>query len=329
MYNIGFSITKNIDKYKYLINHLFKNNLKLKKKINCLFLPTDNDIENNISNIDILLTYNINKNYFNHKYNKLKWIHLGNAGVDNSLFKEVINSKTIITNSRGINAVPVSEFVLSTILFLSKHLSDCLNFKLNKKWTQWEIAKKNNTLADQTIGIIGYGAIGKAIAKKAKAFDMNVIAIKRLQKKKESKLYVNELLPINHLNYLLSNSKYVVIACPLTPKTKNMINKKNIKLISNESYIINISRGGIINENTLIKQLKNKHIKGAVLDVFESEPLDVNSMLFNLNNTFLSPHIAGNFKEYQAKVIESFRENLYKFINGKRLNNRVCKKRLY
>ena len=329
MYNIGFSITKNIDKYNYLINHLFKNNLKLKKKIKCLFLPTDNDIKINIKKLDVLVTYTINKNYFAHKHNNLKWIHLGNAGVDNSLFEEVINSKTIITNSRGINAIPVSEYVLSTILFLSKNLSDCLDFKSNKKWSQWAIANKNNTLANQTIGIIGYGAIGKSIAKKAKAFDMNVIAIKRLQKKKESKLYVNELLPINHLDYLLSNSKYIVIACPLTPKTKNMINEKNIKLISKESYIINISRGGIINENTLITQLKNKNIKGAVLDVFENEPLDVNSMLFNLNNTFLSPHIAGNFKEYQAKVIESFRINLYKFIDGKRLKNRVCKKRLY
>ena len=329
MYNIGFSITKNKNKFDYLINHFFIDNIKLKKQIKCLFLPTDNNIKTNIKNLDILVTYNINKNYFNHKYNNLQWIHLGNAGVDNSLFKEVIDSKTIITNSRGINATPVSEFVLSTILFLSKNLADCLNFKLNKKWTQWEIAKKNDTLINQTIGIIGYGAIGKSIAKKAKAFNMNVIAIKRLQKKKETKLYVNELLPVSNLDYLLSNSKYIVIACPLTPLTKNMINDNNIKLISKESYIINISRGGIIDEKVLIKQLKNKLIKGAVLDVFENEPLNTNSLLFKLDNVFLSPHVAGNFKGYQTKVIESFRENLYRFLANKNLINRVCKKRLY
>ena len=329
MLNIGISITKNIEKYNSLINYMISNNKFLKEKITPVFLPTDNDIKNNIKNLDILLTYNINKNYFNDKSNNLKWIHLGNAGVDNSLFDEVIKSNIIITNSRGINSVPVSEFVLSAILFFSKNFSDCLKFKKNKKWTQWEIAKKNETLENKTLGIIGYGAIGKAIAKKVKALNMNVIGIKRLQRKKEIKLYIDELLPINKLDYLLSNSDYIVISCPLTPLTKKLINKEKLNLISKNSYLINISRGKIIDEKKLIVQLKNKLIKGAALDVFYNEPLNSKSELFNLENVFLSPHISGNYKEYQNKVIDVFSNNLIKFINNKTLKNRICKKQLY
>ena len=329
MINIGFSITKNKSKFDYLINHMFINSEILKNKIKCIFLPTDNDIKNNLKNLDILLTYNINKNYFNNKLNNIKWIHLGNSGVDNSLFPEVVKSKVIITNSRGINSIPVSEFVFSTILFLSKNLQDCLDFKLNKKWTQWNIAKKNETLNNQTIGIIGYGAIGQAIAKKAKAFDMNVIAIRKHQKKKESNIDVNELLPINKLNYLLSKSKYIIVACPLTPLTKNLISESNLKLISPQSYIINISRGEIIDEKDLIVHLKKKLIKGAVLDVFQNEPLSRNNYLFKLDNTFLSPHISGNFKDYQIKVIESFSENLLRYMGNKKMKNYICKNQLY
>jgi len=329
MLNIGISITKNIEKYNSLINYMISNNKFLKGKITPVFLPTDNDIKNNIKNLDILLTYNINKNYFNDKSNNLKWIHLGNAGVDNSLFEEVIKSNVIITNSRGINSVPVSEFVLSAILFFSKNFSDCLKFKKNKKWTQWEIAKKNETLENKTLGIIGYGAIGKAIAKKVKAFNMNVIGIKRLQRKKEIKLYIDELLPINKLDYLLSNSDYIVISCPLTPLTKELINKEKLNLISKNSYLINISRGEIVDEKNLIIQLKNKLIKGAALDVFHNEPLNSKSELFNLKNVFLSPHISGNYKKYQNKVVDAFSNNLIKFINNKTLKNRICKKRLY
>ena len=204
-----------------------------------------------------------------------------------------------------------------------------MKFKKNKKWTQWEIAKKNETLENKTLGIIGYGAIGKAIAKKVKAFNMNVIGIKRLQKKKEAKLYIDELLPINKLDYLLSNSDYIVISCPLTPLTKKLLNKKKLSLISKNSYLINISRGKIVDEKNLIIKLKNNLIKGAALDVFYNEPLDLNSELFKLENVFLSPHISGNFPEYQHDVVVQFADNLNRYMAGKDFKNRVCKKRLY
>ena len=323
--NIGISITKN--KKKFL--ELTKNLRKQFSQYNFIQLIDDQSIINQIEDIDILLAYRIPKKIFKKNIGSLKWIQLGNAGVDNCMFDEVIKSKIIITNSRGINSVPVSEFVISSILFFEKNLIDCIKFKKNKIWSQWDIAKKNNTLENKIVGIIGYGAIGKAIAKRAKSFNMQVYGTRRLQKNKISNTNIDLLLPLKDIDYILKKSDYIVLACPLTPQTYKLINKEKLNKIQDTSFLINISRGDIVDEDALISLLKNKKIKGAALDVFSTEPLNKNNPLFGLNNVLLSPHISGNFIGYQEKVIESFEENLKRYLQSKPLKNRVCKKRLY
>mgnify|MGYP001196126077 FL=1 len=327
MIKVGISITKNKLKYQKLVDYLCSL-VDIKNKIQYVFLPTTQDIIKHINNLDVLLTYKIHKEYFNSNHD-IKWIQLGNAGVDDSMIASVIKSKTIVTNSRGINSIAVAEYVMSVLLYLSKQISMSLDFQKSKQWTQWDIAKNIYTLENKKLGIIGYGSIGKEIAKKAKAFNMHVKAIRRLQKNKSSAKNIDELLPLCYLDYILSESDFIIIACPLTLHTKHLVDRKKLNLISEKSYLINISRGAIIKEDDLIQHLKDKKIKGAVLDVFNSEPLDENSELFNLDNVFLSPHISGNFNGYQKKVIESFAENLLRFIYKKPLKNRVCKKRLY
>ena len=184
-------------------------------------------------------------------------------------------------------------------------------------------------LEGKTIGIIGYGSIGKEIAKKAKVFNMKVIATRRLQKKIEHKKTVDHLVPLSELNFLLKESDFVIIACPLTPLTQSMIGKKEISLMKNTSYIINIARGPIIDEPSLINALKQDKIAGAALDVFHIEPLPKDSDLFKLKNVFLSPHISGNFPDYNNKVVIQFANNINRYFSGRTLKNRVCKKRLY
>lgn len=323
--NIGIAITKNELKFEKLTS-------KIKKTYSDFnFIKLDNEeiIIENIENIDILLSYNIPKKIFKKKIGNLKWIQLGNAGVDNCMYDEVIKSKIIITNSRGINSIPVAEYVMSAILFFSKNLNKCIDFKNNKIWSQWEIAKTNETLENKILGIIGYGSIGKEIAKRAKKFNMKIYATRRLQKNRLSNKNVDLLLPLCEIDYLLNHSDYIVIACPLTYLTRNLINKKKINIMNSNSILINVSRGEIIDEKELINVLINKKIKGAALDVFNLEPLSKNSPLFNLNNVLLSPHIAGNFNNYQSNVIKAFEENLNRYINHKSLRNRVCKKRQY
>ena len=323
--NIGIAITKNELKFEKLTSKI----KKTYSDFNFIKLDNEEKIIDNIENIDILLSYNIPKKIFKKNLENLKWIQLGNAGVDNCMYDEVIKSKIIITNSRGINSIPVAEYVMSAILFFSKNLNKCIDFKNNKIWSQWEIAKTNETLENKILGIIGYGSIGKEIAKRAKKFNMKIYATRRLQKNRLSNKNVDLLLPLCEIDYLLNHSDYIVIACPLTYLTRNLINKKKINIMNSNSILINVSRGEIIDEKELINVLINKKIKGAALDVFNLEPLSKNSPLFNLNNVLLSPHIAGNFNNYQSNVIKAFEENLNRYINQKSLRNRVCKKRQY
>tara|TARA_X000001036_G_scaffold235481_2_gene219772 strand:+ start:7461 stop:8447 length:987 start_codon:yes stop_codon:yes gene_type:complete len=328
MIQVGLHLTKNNTKYIELKNRLISQ-LDNPKKLNFIHLSSENDIKTHIHKLDILHCYEIKSDFFSHASPNLKWIQIGAAGIEKSLLDAVLKSKVIITNASGIHASPVSEYVISSMLFFSKMFRDFEVFKNTKKWTQWDIAKKIVELKGQTIGIIGYGSIGKDIAKKAKAFGMNVIATRRLQKKVESNKFVDQLIPTSDLKVLLKNSDYVVISCPLTPLTTNLISLKELKLMKENAIIINIARGQIINQDDLINALENKIISGAALDVFAKEPLEESSKLFDLDNVIISPHISGNYPNYQKDMVDQFADNLNRFILGKALKNRVCKKRLY
>ncbi len=325
---IGLQLTKNPEKYKQLLG-LLKANLQNGIEAEFIHIPNKDILKDEISELDILVTYGISEKLFSQSNTKLKWIHFGTAGIEKSLTPTLLKSKTIITNASGVHANPVSEFALGMMIYLSKKFNGCEKFKKDKEWTQWELARQTIQLKGKTVGIIGFGSIGKAIAKKCKAFDMNVIATRRLQKKMESKKTVDELIPISELDYLLKNSDYVVIACPLTPLTKGLIGKSQIKKMKSTAFLINVARGAIIDETALIQALENKAIAGVALDVFENEPLPESSPLFTFDNAFLSPHISGNFPEYQKDVVLQFADNLNRYIEGKALKNRVCKKRLY
>ena len=179
---IGIQLTKNPEKYKTLLL-ILKSALKTTNNLEFIHIPTDEELKLIIPELDILTTYHIKETSFTHATNHLKWIHCGIAGLEHSLFPDILKSKTIITNASGVHAGPVSEFVMSAILYFAKRFKDCQKFMQTKNWTQWQVAKQMVQLKGKTIGIIGFGSLGKAIAKKAKAFDMRVIATRRLQKK--------------------------------------------------------------------------------------------------------------------------------------------------
>ena len=324
--HIGLQITKNKDKYKKFISLI--NNSEI-NNISFIYIENDQTLKEEFKKLDILVTYSITPELFKYRSDKLKWIHIGASGIEQNLFSDLLQSKVILTNAKGINSKPVAEFIISQIMYFAKQFNDCNQFKLDKKWTQWSLSKKTKQLSDCTLGIIGYGEIGKQLSRLAKSFGIKVLATRRLQKKIEHKKFVDELVPTNHMDSILKKSDFIAITCPLTPITKNMFNKKSFQIMQKGSYLINTSRGGIVNEPDLIKALIEGQIAGAALDVFCTEPLDKKSQFFNLNNVFLSPHISGNFADYQHNMIEQFSAMLVKFINKKTLKNRVCKKRLY
>ena len=324
--NIGLQITKNIEKYNHLISFL---DLKELKNISLIHITDEKSLQKHFKDLDILVCYQMTPELFSYRSDRLKWIHIGASGVDGNLFNDLIKSRVMVTNSKGINSKPVAEFTMAQILYFSKKIKECEKFKEERIWNQWELAKTTTQLSESTLGIIGYGEIGKELSKLAKSFGMKVIATRRLQKKVENKKYVDELLPLTEINRIYKESDFLSIACPLTPNTENLIDKNSFKLMKDSAFIINTSRGKIINEEDLIVSLQNNDIAGAALDVFSAEPLDKSSNLFTLDNVLLSPHISGNFSNYQEKMMRQFSEMVIKYISNKALKNRVCKKRLY
>ncbi|MFC1918763.1 D-2-hydroxyacid dehydrogenase [Chloroflexota bacterium] len=256
---------------------------------------------------------------------KLKWIQVTSAGANRFLDKDMVESPVILTNTSGIHAIPISEFVLGLMLMFVKQVPFLFQTKQEKQWKRFPSA----VLRSKTVGIIGLGSIGKEVARLAKAFGMRVLAIRRSAKTAGRARYVDVLLPQNQLRPLLEESDFVVLSPPLTPETANLIGEKELQTMKPTAYLINIARGGIVDEEALIHAIEDKWIAGAGLDVFATEPLPADSKLWELPNLVLSPHISGSMEGYNQQANKVFLENLTRYLNGNKLFNMVNKKKGY
>jgi phosphoglycerate dehydrogenase-like enzyme len=187
----------------------------------------------------------------------------------------------------------------------------------------------SSVLRDKTIGILGLGHIGSEVARLAKAFGMRVIATRRSYKEGMKARNVDQLMPSNKLNDLLKTSDYVVITLPFTAETKNLIGEKELRQMKESACLINIGRGGIIDQTALTKALKENWIGGAALDVYTPEPLPADSLLWDLPNLIYSPHVSGSMVDYVSRATEVFCNNLERYLAGKRLVNVVNKRAGY
>ncbi|HVP36590.1 MAG TPA: D-2-hydroxyacid dehydrogenase [Terriglobales bacterium] len=274
---------------------------------------------------DILVCFSIAPENFKIAKN-LKWIHLAVAGVDQSVFPELLQSKVTITACKGMHSHTISEHILGMIICFAKgiHLSSLR--QIQKKWDFNEVMKQRFELKGRTLGIIGLGGIGLELARKAKCFGMQVIGMKNRLKKGEKHRLVDRILPKEKLPELLTQSDFVALTLPLTDETFHLIGEKELTQMKNSAYLINTSRGKIIDEKVLIDALENHRIAGAGLDVFEEEPLNPNSSLYDLENVIITPHIAGTMVDYFQKVAQIFKENLKRYLAGRTMVNLVDKK---
>jgi len=274
---------------------------------------------------DILISFSITPENFQRAKN-LKWIHLAVAGVDESVFPELLNSKVIITACKGIHSHTISEHILGMILCFAKGINLSTLRQKQKIWAFREVMNQRFEIKGMTLGIIGLGGIGLELAKKGKCLGMQIIGMKNRLKKGERIRHVNKIFPKEKLPELLSLSDFVALTLPLTDETFHLIGEKEIAQMKNSVYLINTSRGKIIDEKALIYALKDKRIAGAGLDVFEEEPLSPNSRLYDLENVIITPHVAGTMVDYFQKVAEIFKENLKRFLGRRKMISLVDKK---
>ncbi|MBS2967887.1 D-2-hydroxyacid dehydrogenase [Metabacillus sp. KIGAM252] len=241
----------------------------------------------------------------------LKWIQTWSAGVNNMPLKELEKKTIALTSANGVHAYPISETIFALMLGLTRNIH---SYVRNQQAKTWHHANLKLEIHHKTIGILGIGAIGKETAKIAKAFNMKVLGLRHSGKKAE---FVDEMYTPDQLNEMLPECDYVVITLPLTKDTHRMIGKEQFSLMKNSAFFINIGRGDIVVEKDMIAALQSGEIAGAGLDVFENEPLENSSPLWNMENVIMTPHTAGSTEYYDERVIgEILLPNLKKYLAG-------------
>lgn len=256
----------------------------------------------------------------------LKWVQVTRAGVDRLLLDEGFRrSPVILTNVGGVHSYGPAELAIQSCLVHVKGTIECDRQKREKKWEPFQ----TGVLKNRTMGIVGYGNIGRRVARVAKAFEMWVIAARRSVGQSRTARLADVLLPMTELDHLLSESDFVILATPLTPDTYHMIGSRQLSLMKRDALLVNVSRGPVVDEAALIWALETHQIGAAALDVFEQEPLPNDSPLWTLPNVIFSPHLAGNVPAYPRLVQELFLENLKRYVRGETLKNVVNKRRGY
>lgn len=247
----------------------------------------------------------------------LKWVQSFSAGVNTYPLKAMKDRGILLTNTSGVHAAPMSDHIMGMVLAFSRSLLQCIRFQKEKRW---EVDYPLDELGGKEMLIIGAGHIGRVLAKKAKAFDMKVIGLKRTVEELE---YFDEVRSLDRLEESMATADYVVILAPLTKDTRGLIGEKELKAMKEDAILINLARGPLVDENALIEALKEKRIRGAGLDVFSREPLREESPLWDLDNVILSPHLGGVSTQYVPRTVEFIAENIRRFEEGEKLQNIV------
>jgi len=275
---------------------------------------------------------------------RLQWIQSPTASLEHYLFPELIEHPVMLTNMRGIFSDVIADHVMGYVLMLARNLHLYRDQQQQKRWapvgnesaitdfiqspgTLTAIDKTHRHLSDCVMGIIGVGAIGSEVARRASAFGMKILGVD------PHPCLIPEVLkscwPVSKLDELLNQSDFVVIAAPHTPKTEQLFDRELFEQMSPNSFLINIGRGAIVKLDDLVDALTNKKIAGAALDVFEEEPLPRSHPLWKMENVIITPHIAAASPRVSERHLELLCENVRRFSNQQDLLNRVDKESWY
>lgn len=257
---------------------------------------------------------------------RLRWLHSRSAGLEHMLFPELIESQVILTNATGVFSDSLGEFALGAMLYFAKDFRRMIRNQQAGVWEQFNV----NMIAGQTLGIVGYGSIGRAVAIRARALDMKVLALRRrISRDPSEDSLVDRLYGSPQLLEMLSQCDYIVVTLPLTKNTKSFIAAAEFAVMKKSAVIINIGRGPTIDERAMIEALKEHRIRGAALDVFDQEPLPPGHPSYSLENVLLSPHCADHTTEWLEDSMRFFLSQLARFRHGEALLNIVDKTQGY
>ena len=260
----------------------------------------------------------------------LTWVHSATSGVERALTPAARARDVLVTNARGVFSRPIAEHVLLMILAVSRHLPELLELQRERTWQPLE----GRELRELTIGIVGYGSLGRSVASLASAFGARVIALRRhpdggapdAADEEDGFPFeprVDRVVGPDRLHDLLAESDIVVLAAPLTPETEGMIDEAAVGAMKRDAWLINVARGRLVDDTALVRALRDNRIGGAALDTFRDEPLPPGSPYWELPNVILTPHTAWSSARVLDRSIDLFCANLVRFSRGEPLRNVV------
>lgn len=257
----------------------------------------------------------------------LRWYQQWGAGADwLANYPEVVTMGFTLTSASGVHAIPISEHVFAFLLGHARLLPTALRHQITGKWTRDETTIKQRVieLAGSTMLLIGVGAIGERVAKLASAHEMRVIGLRRNPATTSSA--IDQMVGPNELLTVLPKADFIVVTAPLTAETEHMLDRQAFAAMKHGAYVVNIGRGGVIDEEALIEALRSGSIGGAGLDVFEDEPLPEESPLWAMQNVMITAHYSGLTPNYDSRAFDILRDNLLRYRAGKPMQNVIDKR---
>ena len=256
---------------------------------------------------------------------RVEWIHCLSAGLEAVLTPEMAQISIPLTNSRGVFARSLSEFALAGMLYFAKNLNRMREAQRAQKWEQFDIEE----LHGKVLGVVGYGEIGRRTAERAKPFGMKIHILRRRPELAANDPLVDRVYMGEELDSLIAASDYLLLSAPLTDDTRGMIGARQLARMKSSGVLINLGRGPLVVETALVETLRQKKIRGAVLDVFDEEPLHAGHPFYSLDNVLLSPHCADHTATWMEEAMQLFVENLELFRAGRPLKNIADRRRGY
>jgi phosphoglycerate dehydrogenase-like enzyme len=254
---------------------------------------------------------------------RLRWIQSPAAGVAGLLFPELKASPVVLTNARGIHGEAMAEHVIAVVIVLFRQIHLAVRRQASRNWAK-EPQSAFRMIRGRRMGLVGLGSIGTAVAERASAMGMDVVAVRR-NADAPGPPSVSAVYPPSGLDRLLEESDAVVLTAPLTPDTRGLIGSAQLRRMKPDAVLVNVARGKLIVEHELAEALAQGTLAGAALDVFEHEPLDAASPLWDLANVVLTPHTSAFRDDYWALATDVFAANLGRFERGQPLTNIVDK----
>lgn len=244
--------------------------------------------------------------------------------MDNKVSPALRERSLRLTNASGVHGTNMAEHVMAWMLMFTRRMHLHLRSQMRGQWIRGSGGPPFHPaeLADQTLGIVGLGRIGEALAERAKAFAMRVVAVKRSPDRRYSRqIAPDALYGPERLNDLLAESDHVCIALPYTPETHHLLDAQRLARMKRTAFLYNIGRGKVVEESALIGALQNGQLAGAGLDVFEQEPLPEESPLWHMENVLITPHVSGNTPRYFDRAAALFAQNLKRYLHDLPLEN--------